>query len=163
MLPTDNPFAAPSELPLQFPPFDRIREEHYRPAIEQAMAEHRAEIEAIGADPAPPTFANTLEALERSGRLLDRVLSVFYNLVSSDSTDPTPRDRGSRCRRGSPRTRTRSTLDAAALRPDRRACTAARTGSGSSPSSCGCWSATTPTSCGPAPAGRAGPGNGCGR
>ena len=87
MLPTDNPFAAPSELPLQFPPFDRIREEHYRPAIEQGMAEHLAEIEAIGADPAPPSFANTLEALERSGRLLDRVLSVFYNLVSSDSTD----------------------------------------------------------------------------
>ena len=60
MLPTDNPFAAPSELPLQFPPFDRIREEHYRPAIEQGMAEHLAEIEAIGADPAPPSFANTL-------------------------------------------------------------------------------------------------------
>jgi len=87
MLPTDNPFAAPSELPLQFPPFDRIREEHFRPAIEQGMAEHLAEIEAIGADPEPPSFANTLEALERSGRLLDRVLSVFYNLVSSDSTD----------------------------------------------------------------------------
>ena len=87
MLPTDNPFAVPSELPLQFPPFDRIREEHYRPAIEQGMAEHLAEVEAIGADPAPPSFANTLEALERSGRLLDRVLSVFYNLVSSDSTD----------------------------------------------------------------------------
>ena len=87
MLPTDNPFAAPSELPLHFPPFDRIREEHYRPAIEQGMAQQRAEVDAIGSDPEAPTFANTLEALERSGRLLDRVLSVFYNLVSSDSTD----------------------------------------------------------------------------
>jgi peptidyl-dipeptidase Dcp len=87
MLPTDNPFAAPSELPLQFPPFDRIREEHYRPAIEEGVAEQLAEVTAIGGNPAPPTFANTLEALERSGRLLDRVLTVFYNLVSSDSTD----------------------------------------------------------------------------
>jgi peptidyl-dipeptidase Dcp len=87
MLPTDNPFAASSELPLHFPPFDRIREEHYRPAIEQGMAEQRAEVAAIGANPEAPTFANTLEALECSGRLLDRVLSVFYNLVSSDSTD----------------------------------------------------------------------------
>ena len=51
------------------------------------MAEQRAEVEAIGAGTEPPTFANTLEALERSGRLLDRVLSVFYNLVSSDSTE----------------------------------------------------------------------------
>jgi peptidyl-dipeptidase Dcp len=51
MLPTDNPFAAPSELPLHFPPFDRIREEHYRPAIEQGMAEQRAEVAAIGANP----------------------------------------------------------------------------------------------------------------
>ena len=87
MLPTDNPFAAPSELPLHFPPFDRIREEHYRPAIEQGMAQQRAEVAAIGSNPEAPTFANTLEALECSGRLLDRVLSVFYNLVSSDSTD----------------------------------------------------------------------------
>ena len=87
MLPTDNPFALPSELPLHFPPFDRIREEHYRPAIGEGMAEQLAEVAAIGADTEPPTFANTLEPLERSGRLLDRVLSVFSNLVSSDSTE----------------------------------------------------------------------------
>ena len=67
MLPTDNPFAAPSELPLHFPPFDRIREEHYRPAIEEGMAEQLAEVAAIGAGTEPPTFAKTLEPLERSG------------------------------------------------------------------------------------------------
>ena len=94
--------------PLQFPPFDRIREEHYRPAIEQGMAEHLAEIEAIGADPAPPAFANTLEALERSGRLLNRVLLGVLQPRRLRLHRLAARDRGS-CRRGWPRTRTRST------------------------------------------------------
>jgi peptidyl-dipeptidase Dcp len=78
-----NPFAAPSTLPYQLPPFDRIRLEHYRPAFDAGVVEHLAEVEAIAGNPEPPTFENTLEALERSGRLLERVLAVFWNLTSS--------------------------------------------------------------------------------
>jgi peptidyl-dipeptidase Dcp len=84
-LPGDNPFAAPSELPFGLPPFDRIQVEHYRPAVEAGLAEQAAEVRAIADDPAPATFDNTIVALERSGRLLDRVLFVLYNLASSDT------------------------------------------------------------------------------
>jgi peptidyl-dipeptidase Dcp len=86
VLPADNPFASPSPLTDQYPPFDRIRFEHYRPAFLEGMAEQLEEIGAITGDPAPPTFANTVEALERSGALLRRVGGVFHNLVASDST-----------------------------------------------------------------------------
>src|SRR4051794_34832170 len=65
-LPTDNPFATPSDLPYELPPFDRIRPEHYRPAFSAGMAEQRAEVEAIATDPAEPGVVNTLDALERS-------------------------------------------------------------------------------------------------
>jgi len=82
-----NPFAAPSTLPFAFPPFDQIRLEHYRPAFDAGVAEQRAEVEAIATSPEPPTFANTIEALERSGRLLERVLMVFWNLSSSMADD----------------------------------------------------------------------------
>jgi peptidyl-dipeptidase Dcp len=82
-----NPFAAASALPYELPPFDRIAEEHFAPAFEAGMAEQRAEVEAIAGQQAEPTFANTLEALERSGRLLTRVSNVFFNVVSSHSTD----------------------------------------------------------------------------
>jgi peptidyl-dipeptidase Dcp len=85
-LDASNPFARPSELPFELPPFDRVREEHYRPAFEAGMAQQRAEVEAVASDGAEPTFANTVEALERSGRLLARAGSVFFNLSSSDST-----------------------------------------------------------------------------
>ncbi len=83
-----NPFAAPSTLPFGFPPFDAIRPEHYRPAFDAGVAEHLAEIEAIAENPDPPTFENTLEALERSGRLLERVLLVVWNLTSSMADEP---------------------------------------------------------------------------
>ncbi|MBF6175785.1 M3 family metallopeptidase [Nocardia blacklockiae] len=86
MLSPDNPFAAPSELPYALPPFDRIADEHFRPALEAGLAEHAAEVEEIAAQPAEPTFENTVAALERSGQLLGRVTSVFYNLAGSDST-----------------------------------------------------------------------------
>src|SRR4051794_39726 len=82
-----NPFLVPSELPFAFPPFDRIRHEHYREAFDAGVAEQRAEIEAIVADPAEPTFGNTVEALERSGQVLGRVLRVYENLGASLSTD----------------------------------------------------------------------------
>jgi peptidyl-dipeptidase Dcp len=71
------------DTPFGIPPFDRIAPEHFPPAFDQAMAEHRAEIAAIAANPAPADFANTIEALERSGRALDRVSAVLSNLVSS--------------------------------------------------------------------------------
>jgi peptidyl-dipeptidase Dcp len=82
-----NPLAVPSELPHGLPPFDALRPEHHQPALEAGMAEQRAEVEAIASDPAEPTFANTVEALERSGQLLARAAAVFSNLVSSDSTE----------------------------------------------------------------------------
>ena len=79
----DNPLLAPWTTPFGVPPFDLIRPAHFVPAFDHAMAEHLAEIAAIGADPEAPSFANTVEALERSGRSLERVSSVFGNLVSS--------------------------------------------------------------------------------
>jgi len=88
---TDNPFFAASELPYQLPPFDRIEIGHYLPAFERGMAEQRAEVAAIAAEPAPPTFDNVLVALERSGRVLQRVSAVFFNLASSD-TNPELQD-----------------------------------------------------------------------
>ena len=81
-----NPFATASTLPFAFPPFDAIRHEHYRPAFDAGVAEHRAEIDAITADPEPPTFDNTLVPLERSGRLLDRTMRVFYEMANSMAT-----------------------------------------------------------------------------
>jgi peptidyl-dipeptidase Dcp len=65
------------------PPFGRIRPEHFTPAFAAAMEEHLAEIAAIGTDPAAPTFANTIEALQRSGRALARIGNVFGNLTAS--------------------------------------------------------------------------------
>lgn len=86
-LDADNPFAAPSTLAYGLPDYAAICEEHYRPALLAGMAQHRAEVEAIATDPEPPTVENTLVALERSGRLLDRVANAFYNQLGADSTD----------------------------------------------------------------------------
>ncbi len=81
----DNPFFTPSDRPYQLPPFDTIAQEHYLPAFERGMAEQRAEVEAIATDPSPPTLDNTLVAMERSGRLLDRVNAVFNNISAADT------------------------------------------------------------------------------
>src|SRR5215469_1779594 len=75
----DNPFAAPSKLAFQLPPFDRIRDSDYRPALEAGMAEQLHQVAAIAHNREPPTFANTIVALERSGRLLERVDTTFSN------------------------------------------------------------------------------------
>lgn len=83
----DNPFYAPSTLPFHAPPFDKIKDSDYQPAIEAGMAQQIKEAEAIADNPAPPTFENTLVALERSGQLLDRVMSAF-NAVTGANTDP---------------------------------------------------------------------------
>ncbi len=81
-----NPFAVPSTLPYELPDYSVIREEHYEPALRAGMEEQRREVEAIAADPEPPTVENTLDALERSGRLLTRALHAFSNQVSADAT-----------------------------------------------------------------------------
>ncbi|MFJ1794039.1 M3 family metallopeptidase [Kitasatospora griseola] len=83
---SDNPFFSPSTLVFELPPFAEIREEHYRPAFERGMADQLAEIAAIVADPEPPTFDNTVVALERSGAVLRRVRVVFENQDASDTT-----------------------------------------------------------------------------
>ncbi|HEX4765799.1 MAG TPA: M3 family metallopeptidase [Lichenihabitans sp.] len=84
---TANPFFEPWTTVFGAPPFDAIRPEHYGPAFEAALAEHRAEIEAIAADPAAPSFDNTILALEQAGRSLRRVGGVFWNLTGSDTND----------------------------------------------------------------------------
>jgi peptidyl-dipeptidase Dcp len=82
-----NPFYAESTLPFHAPPFDRIKDADYGPAIDAGMAEQLREMEAIANDPAKPTFANTFVAMERSGKLLDRVMHVF-NGVAGANTNP---------------------------------------------------------------------------
>ncbi|WP_336206015.1 M3 family metallopeptidase [Nonomuraea sp. LPB2021202275-12-8] len=83
----ENPFFAPSSLPYELPPFEEIREEHYLPAFERGMAEHLAEVEAVAAGDEPPTFDSTVAALERSGRILDRVATVFFSVAASNTSD----------------------------------------------------------------------------
>lgn len=86
-LAADNPFASPSDLPYELPDFAALRHEHLRPAMLAALAEQRAEWEAIATDPTEPDVANTLEALELSGTLLRRVSPVLSTLVSSCADD----------------------------------------------------------------------------
>src|ERR1700743_1655504 len=81
----DNPLLIAWQTPYQTPPFDAIEPEHFLPAFEQAFADHSAEIAAISHDPAAPDFANTITALEPSGKLLNKVSAVFYDLVSAHS------------------------------------------------------------------------------
>jgi len=82
----DNPFFKPYNTPYDVPPFDKIKEEHYLPAFEKGLKEAYADIKKITDNKQAPNFANTIEALEFSGELLQRVSSVFFNLVSSNST-----------------------------------------------------------------------------
>jgi peptidyl-dipeptidase Dcp len=82
-----NPFAAPSTLPFQAPPFDKIKDSDYQPAFEQAMAIHLAEVRKIADNPAAPTFDNTIAALEASGRMLDRVSLAFGGVVQANTND----------------------------------------------------------------------------
>ncbi len=82
-----NPFAEASTLPFQAPPFDRISDADYQPAFEKAMDQHLAEVRAIADNPAPPTFDNTIAALERSGRMLDRVNLAFLGVVQANTDD----------------------------------------------------------------------------
>src|ERR1700690_1686898 len=80
-----NPLLRAWQAPFETPPFAEVAPEHFLPAFEQAFADHAAEIAAIEHDPSAPDFANTITALERSGKLLSRVSAVFYDLVSAHS------------------------------------------------------------------------------
>src|SRR5215470_9714495 len=84
---TRNPFFETWTTPFGIPPFDLIRPEHFPSAFDRGMAEHSAEIAAIAGSPTPPSFADTIEVLERSGRLLERTSRVFFNLNASDTND----------------------------------------------------------------------------
>ncbi len=80
-----NPFYSPSTLPYQSIPFDKIKDSDYQPAIEAGMAEQLKEIQAIANNPAPPTFDNTIVALEKSGQLLQRSASAFFAVAGANS------------------------------------------------------------------------------
>ena len=82
-----NPFYAPSTLPFHAPPFDKIKDEDYQPAIDAGMAEELTEIQAIADNPATPTFENTLVAMEKTGRLFQRAMAAF-GAVSGADTNP---------------------------------------------------------------------------
>ena len=82
-----NPFAKPSTLPYQAPDFRVIKDADYMPAFDEGMKQHRAEIDAIANNPAAPTFDNTIAAMERSGRMLDRVSQVFFAVSQANTND----------------------------------------------------------------------------
>ena len=84
---TTNPFFEDWNTQFGSPPFDRIKPEHFTPAFARALADHAGEIAAIANSAAEPTFADTITAMEKSGALLTRVESVFFNLASSDTND----------------------------------------------------------------------------
>ena len=83
-----NPFYASSTLPFHAPPFDKIKNSDYEPAFDAGIAQQLKEVEEIANDPAPPTFENTLAALEKAGRLLTRV-NLAFSCVTGANTDPT--------------------------------------------------------------------------
>ena len=86
-LPAANPFAAASTLPFHAPPFDKIKDADYQPAIEAGMREQIAEMDKIAALKDAPTFANTIEAMERSGQLLNRVGAVFGAITGANTNE----------------------------------------------------------------------------
>jgi peptidyl-dipeptidase Dcp len=86
-LDASNPFAKPSTLPLHYPAFDKIKDEHFLPAYAAGMREHLREIDSIANNPKPPTFENTIVAMERSGQLLTRVATTFSALQSANTND----------------------------------------------------------------------------
>ncbi len=87
MINAQNPFFEKYNTPHQTVPFDKIKNEHYEPAMLEGIKLHEAEIEAIINNPEAPTFANTIVAYEKSGKFLDRVTTVFGNLRSAETND----------------------------------------------------------------------------
>ena len=84
---TPNPFFSESSLYLKYPPFDKIKNEHYAPAFELGMKQHMQEIDSIALDQDLASFENTILAMEKAGSLLDRVSTVFYALTSAHTND----------------------------------------------------------------------------
>ena len=82
-----NPLLTEQQTPFGVPAFDQIKVEHYMPAFEAAIQANQAEIDAIINNPAAPTFENTVEALDRTGELLDKVVGVFFNVLEADGND----------------------------------------------------------------------------
>ena len=82
-----NPFAQESTLPFHAPDFSKIKDSDYQPAFDEGMKRNLAEIEKIADNPAPATFDNTIVAMEKSGRMLDRVANAFFGVVSANTDD----------------------------------------------------------------------------
>lgn len=83
----DNPLLATYDTPYNVPPFDKIENKHFKPAILEGIRLHQKEIDAIAGSTEKPTFANTIEALEQSGELLNSITTIFYNLNSAHTND----------------------------------------------------------------------------
>ena len=83
----NNPFLEAYNTPFQVPPFSQITTEHYMPALEKAIEQARADIKTIINQDEAPTFANTIEAMENSGELMEKVTSVLFNLNSAETSD----------------------------------------------------------------------------
>lgn len=83
----NNPFFEKYKTPFGTPPFDRIKVEHYEPAFEKGIDQLEKEVQAIADNPQPATFENTIVALERSGKLLEKVSSAFFNVLSAEAND----------------------------------------------------------------------------
>ena len=81
-----NPFLQEWDTPYGIPPYDKIKIEHYMPAIKAGIAQHEAEIQAIIDNPAAPTFENTVAALELSGDILTKVMGVLYNVAETENS-----------------------------------------------------------------------------
>ncbi len=82
-----NPFLKEYDTPYQIPPFEKIEFSHYEPAFEEGMKQHLLDIESIAMNKEEPSFENTIAELERSGKILDKVSSVFFNLLGSNTSD----------------------------------------------------------------------------
>ena len=83
----ENPLLTQQDTPYGVPAFDKVKIEHYMPAFDKAIAAYEAEVAAIVNNPEAPTFANTIEALDRCGGLLDNVIGVFFNVIEADGND----------------------------------------------------------------------------
>ena len=86
-LPATNPLAAASTLPFQYPAFDKIKDEHFKPAYAAGMREQLAEMDAIANNKEAPTFDNTIVAMEKTGMLLTRVATIFSSLQGANTND----------------------------------------------------------------------------
>ena len=83
----NNPFFGKFKTPFETPPFDKIKNEHYEPAFDEGIKQMEKEVQEIANNPQPATFENTVVALERSGKLLETVSSVFFNVLSAEAND----------------------------------------------------------------------------